>query len=194
MKLKGKVVLITGGSRGIGKATKQLLELKGCKVVSPTREQCNLIFTWPVVRYIKSLKKPIDILINNAGVFTTSYSTQTWIESFNINVRAPFILIRELYENKKFNKQAVVLNINSKDLETHPVGQIAYNCSKAALEELTHSLARELFFQNILVTSIYLPTVNTDMLKNFNPTNPLPKKILSKKEAAEIICKKLERI
>lgn len=195
MNLKGKVVLLTGGSRGIGKEVKLQLERKGSKVISPSRKRCNLLYTLPILRLAKSIKEPIDILINNAGIFSTSYSLEAWEECFAVNVTAPFLLIRELFSRKLFNKDfSVILNINSTDLSTHPAGQIAYNCSKAALRELTLSLGKELYLESIFVNEIYLPPVKTDMMKDFNSMNPLPKKIISAKQAGRLICNRLEEV
>lgn len=186
MRLKGKIVLITGTTRGIGKAAKELLTKKGCCV-------------WDYNRHSLTLPDMVDVLVNNAGVFYSSPSRYTsqldWASSFYTNVEMPFFLIQKLIREGRFNRSlAVVLNINSTDLGRHPVQQICYNCSKAALHELTLSLGKELFMDKILVTEIFLPTARTDMLKRLNPANPLPKKIISTKEAAKRIADLLRRI
>lgn len=141
----------------------------------------------------------VDVLINNAGVFFTSPIEETsiadWEKSFETNVTLPFKIIKFFLRHDVFNPDfAVILNVNSSDIIDHPTQQIAYNCSKAALHELTLSLMKELFKDKIIPTEIFLPTVKTDMLKNINPSNPLPKKILTPKEAARRIWDHLRKI
>jgi len=198
MKLKGKRVLITGATRGIGKATAELLTKKGCEVISFGSLTCDLTSPQQIADFVISLKSKIDVLINNAGYFFTSPFVDSdlleWDHTFRINVRAPFLLIRDLYGLERFASQPIILNINSWDIVKHPVQQIAYNCSKAALQELTICLAKELFMEKILVTQIMLPTTRTDMLKTLNKVNPLPKKMLTTNQAARLIWKKLEGI
>ena len=186
MELRGKNILITGTTRGIGLATALLLGKKKCNV-----------FVWN--RVMPQLPDKVDVLINNAGIYFTSPFEHTslldWEKAFETNVTLPFVLIKTLLRENRFNPEfSVILNVNSWDIERHPVQQIAYNCSKAALHELTLSLGRELYIRHILVTEIVLPTVRTDMLLKVNKANPLPKKIISMREAARRIWQLLRQI
>jgi len=139
---------------------------------------------------------PIDILINNAGVFDLSElyspSIKEWDHLFNVNVRAHYLLIKTLFLFGKFKPNAVIYNINSTDIITHPMGQVAYNSSKAALHELTMSLNKELSRIGIIIDEILLPPVATDMMKVINPLNPLPSEVLIPEEAAMLIVNELE--
>jgi NAD(P)-dependent dehydrogenase (short-subunit alcohol dehydrogenase family) len=144
------------------------------------------------------LPDKVDVLINNAGVFFVDsfeeFSSMNWLLSFYTNIFLPFFLTQCLVREKRLGKNSIVLNINSKDIFNHPIHQIAYNCSKAALHEFTISLGKELRRKEIVVDEIVLEAVKTDMMKVVNPFNSNLNKILTPRAAARLICQRIETI
>jgi NAD(P)-dependent dehydrogenase (short-subunit alcohol dehydrogenase family) len=89
----------------------------------------------------------VDGLVNNAGMAPMARLDETtnegWDETFAINVRGPFLLCRELGDLLREGSSASVVNISSTLAERAIPGMVAYNASKAALNQLTRSLALE---------------------------------------------------
>lgn len=171
-----KVVLITGASSGMGKATAEFLSINGFTVYAATRDikafkdnkNQNII---PIeldltdqnsidkaVEFIKSNHKKIDILVNNAGyglVSTVEDVTQEeMFEQFNINVFGVLRVCKSVIPLMRENRNGIIINISSF------LGKIGlplltlYNSSKYALEGITDSLRYELKDFNIRVHSI----------------------------------------
>jgi NAD(P)-dependent dehydrogenase (short-subunit alcohol dehydrogenase family) len=96
---------------------------------------------------VKGRWEAIDGLINNAGVAPMARldetSNQVWEETFAINVRGPFLLCREFGPLLQAGTSPAVVNISSTLAERAIPGMAAYNASKAALNQLTRSLALE---------------------------------------------------
>lgn len=167
--MKNKVVLVTGGSRGIGKAIVSLLKKEGYSVLSPTRDKLNLFDNSSIEKYIKQNKDiKIDIIINNAGI-----NQPQWIDemtddniknTIQINLEAPIRLIRGFVTNMKKNKWGRIINMSSAFGIVARGKQTLYSSTKHGINGLTKALALELAEYNILVNSVCPGFAATEMV------------------------------
>lgn len=163
-----KKILITGASRGVGKAIKDLLQnnYPGYSVNSPDRKELDLDDLDNVNTFI-SRKLEYDILINVAGINLLrdidSCSIDVIEQMLNVNLKSPLLLIKGVSPYMKKQKYGKILNfssiwgIRSKEFRT------LYSISKFGLNGMTKSLAHELGPYNILVNSICPGYINTEM-------------------------------
>lgn len=189
----GAVVLVTGGSSGIGEALARALADLGAVVVIAARRRAELervahairdrggVASY-VVTDLSSLERcdrlvqtvveqhaRIDVLINNAGQSAQRPLTES-LESFHelqqlmqINFMAPARLIRAALPHMRDARFGHVINILSANAGVPAPGSGAYATSKTALAQLGDTLASETAHQNIHVTNAYLPAVRTKM-------------------------------
>jgi dihydroanticapsin dehydrogenase len=192
MKLKNKVVLITGGSRGIGKSIAELFVIEGAKVVLTSKNQKrlrdtangmkNTIFFPGDIRNSKDVKRivkstirkfgRIDILVNNAGILPKikpidKITDVEWNETIDVNLTGHFRFTREVIPHMKENGGSII-NISSdaglKAFENFFAD--AYVSAKASIILLTKSWALQFAKDNIRVNCICSAVVDTDMTKN----------------------------
>jgi NAD(P)-dependent dehydrogenase (short-subunit alcohol dehydrogenase family) len=166
--LRGKRVVITGASSGIGRETARMLAAEGALVCLAARRTDPLAaaaetvgndaWAWPCdvadAQSVAALAAEVgerwgavDGLVNNAGVAPMARLDETtnevWDEAFAVNVRGPFLLCRELGGLLHAGSSPAVVNISSNLAVKAIPGMAAYNSSKAALNQLTRSLALE---------------------------------------------------
>jgi 3-oxoacyl-[acyl-carrier protein] reductase len=196
-RLDGKVAIVTGASRGVGRAICLTLAKEGAAVVLAARSIQKLRETAEKVtniggkaeivvtdlseeESIKDLVKAtnekfgrLDILVNNAGVTVSAEleqtSTRDWDRLFAVNTRAPFILCRESLPLLKNAPKAYIINIVSIVGVKCYALQSAYTASKHALRGMTKSLAEELRGTNVRVHSICPGGIDTDMIGTIRP-------------------------
>ncbi|MCS7050264.1 MAG: SDR family oxidoreductase [Thermomicrobium sp.] len=174
--VRGKVVLVTGGRRGIGFAIAKGFVRAGARVYICSRdaEACRAAAeelsvyggcealpadlssddgTRSLAVELGKRESELHVLVNNAGTIwaepLSSYSLAGWDKVFNLNVRAPFLLIQALEPLLKraatFEDPARVINIGSIDgFRVPPYETYAYSASKAALHHLSRHLAAQL--------------------------------------------------
>ncbi|MEO5865765.1 MAG: SDR family oxidoreductase [Sphingomonas sp.] len=183
-RLDGRVALITGGSRGIGKMIAAGFIAQGAKVYISSRkaEACeetvaelgpNCIALPQDVSTVAGCKAlaaqfaeheaKLDILVNNAGaawgVSFEEFPEKGWDKVMDLNVKSPFFLTQAVHEALKAAaspaRPAKVINITSIDgLRLNPWDTYSYHASKSALIYLTKRLAARLIRDSIVVTSI----------------------------------------
>lgn len=192
MKLDGKVALITGGSRGIGKAIARLFVQEGSIVVITSKNEKKLKQTSneigasffvsgdirkendvnKVVRQTVNKFGKIDILVNNAGIFPKikplhKISEKEWNDVIDVNLTGQFRFTKTVIPFMKKNGGSII-NISSdaglKAFENFYAD--AYTASKAAITLLTKSWALEYAKNNIRVNCICAAVVDTDMTKH----------------------------
>lgn len=171
-----KTILLTGSSRGIGKAINNKLK-EEYKIIAPSREELNLSSNNSIDNFIEKYKKEkINIIVNNAGVNHPQWIDELLDENINetiqVNLIAPIKLVRGFVGNMKKNKWGRIVNISSIFGVIARGKQVLYSATKHGLNGATQSLALELASYNILVNSVSPGFTNTDLIK----VNP-PEKI-----------------
>ena len=183
-----KVVVVTGGSRGIGAEIVKFLAKLDYKVVLnynksesyaqdvkkelnnveifkadvSKKEEANALIDFAIKKYGK-----IDVLINNAGIAQTKLFTEItdedWKNIIDTNLNSAFYCSREAVKNMIHNKSGLIINISSIWGITGASCEVAYSTSKAAINGFTKALAKELGPSNIRVNAIAPGIINTAM-------------------------------
>lgn len=193
--LKGKLAVVTGGSRGIGRDIALSLAAEGCgvAVVATTEEGaaatvadvqamgvpskafgCDVSNTDAVKKLSKLVNAelgPIDILVNNAGItrdgLLLRMSEDDWNSVLDINLKGAFNCCK--YFAKPLMKRAGrIINMTSVVGITGNAGQSNYAASKGGLIAFTKSLAKELATRQVCVNAIAPGFIETDMTKGFD--------------------------
>ncbi|WP_426126678.1 SDR family oxidoreductase [Pararhizobium sp. PWRC1-1] len=180
-------MLITGASRGLGRAMAQQYAADGWRVIAcgragtPAAEDGTVVETLDVAHPISILDLArrlngvaIDVLINNAGIRGDTgglqmLATDDFLDVMRINTLGPLLVTRALLSNLLSGSQKIVANISSRagsiaegTLDDDD-GDYAYRCSKAALNMATAKLAQDLRADGIAVLSLHPGWVKTDM-------------------------------
>jgi len=164
-----KYILITGSSRGIGKAIKEVLEKNNEYIcLTPNREVLDLNNQKSVDKYLVNISKyNIYGLVNCAGINIigdiNSIEDVQIDNMFNINLKTPLKLIKAVSKIMKENNCGKIVNISSIWGIRSKEYRTLYSSTKFALNGITKSLARELGRYNILVNSIAPGYINTEM-------------------------------
>ncbi len=192
MKLKGKVALVTGGSRGIGRAVSVRLAGQGAFVLvnyarneEAARETLRLIgeaggegkivrfdvadykaSTDAIAALIKE-KGRIDILVNNAGEsrdgLLVRMKEEDWDRVIDTNLKGAFHCCRAVSYTMMKQRGGRIINVSSVVALSGNAGQANYSASKAGIIGLTKSLARELAPRSICVNAVAPGLISTDM-------------------------------
>lgn len=191
--LSGKVAIVTGGGKGIGRAIALALASSGASVVISSRTQKEIEAvaeeikkaggkSLPVVADLTvsdqldhlvnaTLKEfgRIDLLVNNAArSFLRSLldlREDGWDKVFNTNVKAVWLLSRAVARKMMEQKSGKIINITTVGAEKAELGMAAYGCSKAALKMLTRCMAREWAQYGIQVNAVGPGLTRTDFSK-----------------------------
>lgn len=168
-------VLITGASRGIGKAIAEKYKSKGYMIYTPTRAELDLSDMDSVRRYIeKHQTDKYDIIINNAGVNIINeidnIRKSDVEEMFSVNLLAPIYLLQGFVSNMKKNRWGRIVNIGSIWGDVAKPGRSIYSATKHGIHGITNTLAAELAPYNILVNTVDPGQTLTELtLKNNSP-------------------------
>jgi 3-oxoacyl-[acyl-carrier protein] reductase len=190
--IEGKVAIVTGAGRGIGKAVSVSLAKAGCRVVlaARTREQIeavqkeilsqggdalaiptDLTVDEDIQRLVEESQAKwgaVDILINNAGwgkrAPVVGASLTDWDQTFRLNLRAPMVLAKALLPNMIAKREGAVINIGSISGKTGEANGAAYSASKFGLIGFTQSLYEEVREHSIKVAVILPGFVDTPLI------------------------------
>ena len=189
--LKGKVALVTGAGRGIGKAVALSLAQSGCRVIlaARTREQleevhreirdrggealvvaADLTRDEDIQQLVETTRSwgAVDILINNAGwgkrAPVVKGNIDDWDRTFRVNLRAPMILAKLFLPNMIAKGEGAVINIGSVSGKTGEANGAAYAASKFGLIGFTQSLYEEVREHGIKVSVILPGFVDTPLI------------------------------
>jgi len=167
-----KTALVTGASRGIGKAIAEQLKKDRVRLVVPSRNELDLLSNHSIDLYLKSVNEPVDILVNDAGINRlgdfTSYSDADLDDTLQINLIAPVRLTRGLVPGMMQRKYGRIVNISSIWSVISRPGRLIYSVSKTGLNAFTRSLAVEVAPYNILVNAVAPGYVNTELTRQNN--------------------------
>ncbi|MCL4368406.1 MAG: SDR family oxidoreductase [Actinobacteria bacterium] len=165
--MNGRTALVTGGSRGIGRAIAQAFEAGGARVLAPSRDRLDLASDRSVDLYLASLDEHVDILINNAGVnplATALEASDDDIETtLRVNLISPMRLVRYIAVGMVEHGWGRIVNISSVWGTVTKPGRFAYTVSKSGVNGMTRSLAVELGPSGVLVNSVAPGFVETEM-------------------------------
>lgn len=205
--LENKVALVTGGSRGIGKAICLALAADGATVIvnyngSKERAEevvkeieanggtaeavgCNVSDYEACANMTKEILEKhgkVDILVNNAGItkdgLIMGMKEKDFDDVIAINLKGTFNTIQTLSRNFLKNKSGKIINISSVSGVMGNAGQANYSASKAGIIGLTKSVARELASRGICVNAVAPGFIETDM------TSKMPESVLENSKKA----------
>lgn len=195
--MHNKVIVVTGGSRGIGaeivkflaeknykvilnynNSEKEAQEIKEqlikegkqieiCKADVSKREEAKKLINFTIETF-----GTIDILINNAGIskngLFTDITDNEWNKIMDTNLNSVFYCTQESLPYMINKKEGCIINISSIWGETGSSCEVAYSTTKAAINGMTKALAKELGLSNIRVNAIAPGIIETDMNRNLS--------------------------
>jgi len=192
MSLDGKVALVTGGSRGIGRAiclklaemgalvyinyvsrpeaalkTKKLIEEGGGRAESASFDVSDSAAVTAAIKKIVSEVGSIEILVNNAGItrdgLMARMKESDWDEVIDTNLKGVFLCSKIVSRGMMKKKWGRVVNISSVSGFAGNPGQVNYAAAKAGVTGLTKAMAREYGSRNITVNSVSPGYIKTEM-------------------------------
>ncbi|RCX09293.1 3-oxoacyl-[acyl-carrier protein] reductase [Anaerobacterium chartisolvens] len=192
-----KTVLITGASRGIGRATAELFAYRGCNVLinynSSHSDAAELVSVLKgngfeaelfkadvsargqvdrMLEYCAERFGGIDILVNNAAIsdsrLFTEITQSEWDRMLDINLKGVFNCTQSALKYMLPQKRGVIINVASMWGETGGACEVHYSASKAGIIGFTKALAKELGPSGIRVNCISPGVIQTDMLKEYD--------------------------
>jgi len=194
----GRVAIVTGGTRGIGRAISVALKDMGCSVVANyanddakaqafTRETGIHAKKWDVAdldacltaaNIVASELGPVEILVNNAGITRDAtmrkMSRANWDQVLDVNLGGCFNMCRAVWESMLGRNFGRIVNIGSVNGQAGQYGQVNYAASKSGIHGFTKALAQEGATKGITVNAIAPGYIDTEMVAAV-PANVLEK-------------------
>ena len=181
MRFEGKTVLITGGRSGIGRATAERFADEGARVFTAQRgedDQFESIIAdladpaapQAVIDQVTRQSGRLDVLVNNAGIMQEAaiedMPLEDWMQTININLTAPFLMIKAALPYLRQTKGAIVNTGSIEGLGSNPM-HAAYGASKAGLHGLTNAVAVDHGDEGIRCNAVAPGWIDTDLNIDF---------------------------
>jgi len=175
-----KTVLVTGGSKGIGRAIVEKFELEGYLVLAPSHRELDLCSIESVNEFVRvNAGRSFDVIVNNAGINEISLLENITDDQMDrmmqTNLLSPIRLLRGLVGPMKANGYGRIVNIGSIWAIVSKEGRLVYSATKNALHGVTNTLALELGPHNILVNTVCPGFVLTDLTRQNNTDEEIAK-------------------
>ncbi len=213
--LKGKNAIITGGSRGLGKAIALALAQEGVNIAITGRDENSLIAVAAEIAtldvkvcyaafdikveqdvndamayFIETLGS-VDILINNAGIAQfgsfMEMPSAAWMEMLQTNVMGLCYTTKAVLPDMIAQNNGDIINVSSTSGLTGNAGTAAYAASKFAVVGLSEALMKEVRKNNIRVCTLTPSTIASDMSLSLGITDGNPEKVLQPEDFAELV-------
>ena len=192
--LSGRIAVVTGGSRGIGRAIAELLAERGADVAINFREResaanvvvetigslgrrawadaCDVSDRKSVERFFAGVVRElgeVDILVNNAGVMADAHvimlDPDRWDRVLRTNLDGAYHCVRASVRSMLQRRRGRIINITSPSATVPLTGQASYAASKAGLIGLTRALSQDVAARGILVNAVSPGLTDTEMLQ-----------------------------
>ncbi|TQR17767.1 3-ketoacyl-ACP reductase [Psychrobacillus soli] len=218
--IAGKVALITGAGRGIGRATALAFAKEGIhvglvgrtldnlqqvaeelkqydvKVAYACANVADLNSITAAVESIRGELGALDILVNNAGISKfgsfMDLTPEEWTNIIDVNVKGVYYTTRAVLPEMIERNTGDIINISSTAGQKGAPITSAYSASKAAIIGLSESLMLEVRKKNIRVTTLTPSTVATDMAVELNLTDGNPEKVMQAEDLADLMVAQLK--
>ncbi|WP_300340058.1 3-oxoacyl-ACP reductase FabG [Accumulibacter sp.] len=197
MTLAGEVVLVTGASRGIGRAialdlgrlgatvigtatssegaariSADLVDAAGCKGEGAVLEVRDATQVEALIRHIENTYGAVSVLVNNAGITRDNLSMRLkddeWDAVIDTNLKAVFRLCKAVMRGMMKARRGRIINVTSVVGHAGNPGQVNYCAAKAGVAGMSRALARELGSRNITVNCVAPGLIDTDMTRSLD--------------------------
>ena len=178
MRLAGRVAVVTGASRGIGRAIVSLFESEGARVAGCARyaalgvDVCDVRRGADVARFAASVKERYgtpDIVVNNAGIVVRAeldvMQESDWDDVVDSNLKGTFLISRAFLPEMRARRRGSLINVASISGRLGTSGLTAYCAAKHGVVGLTRALAEEVRSDGLSVNAICPGSVDTEMLR-----------------------------
>ena len=195
---KNSVALVTGASRGIGRAVASALADRGAHAIvnyrtdeagaaetvaaiaaaggQATAQQADVSDTADLERMVAAVEDgigPIDVLVNNAGItrdrMFLKMTPEDWAQVIDTNLNSMFNVTKQVVSDMVEKGWGRIINISSVNGEKGQAGQTNYSAAKAGMHGFTMALAQELATKGVTVNTVAPGYIGTDMVKAIRP-------------------------
>lgn len=184
MRYEGRIVLVTGARRGVGKLLVDHFLAEGAQVIGFSKNDdseavrpgytpvaVDVADGTAVARAFDQIRRDfgrVDIVVNNAAVLTSQYamimSPAAAGAMLDTNILGTFLVSREAAKLMRKSKWGRIINVGSMAASLEPIGDSVYAATKAAISTLANVMAKEFASMNVTCNTLGITAISTDML------------------------------